>query len=35
MTYSPIWTCQGLVFYRYKTGVWTLGEIIAVQKEGK
>lgn len=25
-------TCQGIVFYCYKTGFWTLGETIAVQK---
>ena len=26
---------QGIVFYCYKTGGWTLGETIAVQNEGK
>ena len=27
--------CQGIIFYCYKTGFWTLGETIAVQKGGK
>lgn len=28
-------SCQGIIFHRYKTGFWSLGEPIAVQKEGK
>lgn len=28
-------SCQGIVFYCYKTGFWTLEETIAVQNKGK
>ena len=34
-TLLPAYSSQGIIFYCYKTVFWTLGETIAVQKEGK
>ncbi len=27
--------CQGIIFHRYKTGFWTHGDTMTVQKEWK